>query len=63
MQQFKCFFSRFAAEDENPIVFGSNVPRRMFPLHTAPDRLGIEMGLRGVPHRGPDTYQSHPVSY
>lgn len=60
----KCNHTQFVStvQEENPIAFGSNVPRKMFPMHTAPDRMGIEMGLRGAPHRGPGVHQPHPVS-
>ena len=34
----------------------------MFPLHSAPTRLGIEQGLRGEAHRGPGCYEKDVVS-
>ena len=45
----------------SPVVFGSNVERLMFPMHSAPTRLGIEQGIRGEPHCGPGSYDQDPV--
>ncbi|XP_009933132.2 ciliary microtubule-associated protein 3 [Opisthocomus hoazin] len=41
------------------ISFGSCQERKMFPLHHAPDRLGIQLGaIRGDPSLGPGCYLS-----
>ena len=47
---------------ESKVAFGSVEKRKMFPVHTAPTRFGIEQGLRGDPHRGPGCYDNDPVS-
>ena len=50
------------ADQGRRVAFGSNVERLMFPMHTAPTRLGIEQGMRGEPHRGPGCYTEDIVS-
>ena len=52
---------RACAARKQPVAFGSNVERLMFPMHSAPTRLGIEQGLRGDPNRGPGCHQPDPV--
>uniref|UniRef100_A0A8B9B982 Ciliary microtubule associated protein 3 n=1 Tax=Anser brachyrhynchus TaxID=132585 RepID=A0A8B9B982_9AVES len=45
------------------ISFGSCQERKTFPLHHAPDRLGIQLGaIKGNPFLGPGCYQSQEVS-
>ena len=44
------------------VAFGSVQERKMFPVHSAPTRMGIEQGVRGDPHRGPGCYDTDPVS-
>ncbi|KAF1666034.1 Protein pitchfork, partial [Aptenodytes patagonicus] len=45
------------------ISFGSCQERKMFPLHHAPDRLGIQLiGMRGDPSLGPGCYLSQERS-
>uniref|UniRef100_A0A672YPH1 Si:ch211-66i15.4 n=1 Tax=Sphaeramia orbicularis TaxID=375764 RepID=A0A672YPH1_9TELE len=41
------------------VVFGSSQERKLFPLHYAPDRLGIQMSRRQAPHVGPGCYDNH----
>ncbi|NWH23151.1 PIFO protein, partial [Grus americana] len=42
---------------QKQISFGSCQERKMFPLHHAPDRLGIQLGaIRGDPVLGPGCY-------
>uniref|UniRef100_A0A8B9QWD4 Protein pitchfork n=1 Tax=Apteryx owenii TaxID=8824 RepID=A0A8B9QWD4_APTOW len=46
------------------ISFGSCQERKLFPLHHAPDRLGIQLiPIRGDPWLGPGCYQNHKVSF
>lgn len=51
--------------DQSPprVAFGSGVERKMFPMHHAPTRFGIETGIRGQPHMGPGRYSPDPVRY
>uniref|UniRef100_A0A8B9N2J9 Primary cilia formation n=1 Tax=Accipiter nisus TaxID=211598 RepID=A0A8B9N2J9_9AVES len=52
-----------AGEKEKRISFGSCQERKMFPLHHAPDRLGIQLiAIRGDPLLGPGRYLSQEVS-
>ncbi|NXC37958.1 PIFO protein, partial [Penelope pileata] len=45
------------------ISFGSCQERKMFPLHHAPDRLGIQLAVnRGNPFLGPGCFQSQEES-
>ncbi|XP_062461554.1 ciliary microtubule-associated protein 3 isoform X3 [Pezoporus occidentalis] len=44
---------------QKPISFGTCQERKMFPLHDAPDRLGIQLkSIRGQPSLGPGCYLS-----
>ncbi|XP_061219156.1 ciliary microtubule-associated protein 3 [Neopsephotus bourkii] len=44
---------------QKPIAFGTRQERKMFPLHDAPDRLGIQLkSIRGQPSLGPGCYLS-----
>ncbi|NXS94635.1 PIFO protein, partial [Jacana jacana] len=46
------------------ISFGSCQERKMFPLHHAPDRLGVQLiAIRGSPALGPGCYLSQEVSF
>ena len=56
-------FHLLCAARKQPVAFGSNVERLMFPMHSAPTRLGIEQGLRGDPSRGPGCHQPDPVIF
>ncbi|KFQ33502.1 Protein pitchfork, partial [Mesitornis unicolor] len=48
---------------QNQIAFGSRQERKMFPLHQAPDRLGIQLiTIRGHPSLGPGCYLSQERS-
>ncbi|XP_053322336.1 protein pitchfork-like [Spea bombifrons] len=39
------------------VCFGSSQPRKLFPAHCAPDRMGITLPpIRGNPHLGPGCY-------
>ncbi|XP_035500339.1 protein pitchfork-like isoform X2 [Scophthalmus maximus] len=43
-----------------PPAFGSCQERRLFPLHHAPDRLGVlQASRRAAPHVGPGCYDNH----
>ncbi|NXI70336.1 PIFO protein, partial [Anseranas semipalmata] len=45
------------------ISFGSCQERKTFPLHHAPDRLGIQLvAIKGNPFLGPGCYQSQEAS-
>uniref|UniRef100_A0A672YPD4 Si:ch211-66i15.4 n=1 Tax=Sphaeramia orbicularis TaxID=375764 RepID=A0A672YPD4_9TELE len=50
-------FSKMSAAQK--VVFGSSQERKLFPLHYAPDRLGIQMSRRQAPHVGPGCYDNH----
>ncbi|XP_062461552.1 ciliary microtubule-associated protein 3 isoform X1 [Pezoporus occidentalis] len=48
---------------QKPISFGTCQERKMFPLHDAPDRLGIQLkSIRGQPSLGPGCYLSQERS-
>ncbi|XP_068774364.1 ciliary microtubule-associated protein 3 isoform X1 [Struthio camelus] len=48
---------------QKQISFGSCQERKLFPLHHAPDRLGIQLvPIRGDPWLGPGRYQNHKKS-
>ena len=53
----------FLPSDQRPgkVAFSSGVERKMFPMHHAPTRMGIEQVLRGAPHRGPGCYSEDIV--
>uniref|UniRef100_A0A8C0HSC2 Primary cilia formation n=1 Tax=Buteo japonicus TaxID=224669 RepID=A0A8C0HSC2_9AVES len=53
----------FSKDVQKRISFGSCQERKMFPLHHAPDRLGIQLiAIRGDPLLGPGRYLSEEVS-
>lgn len=57
------FSSPGLTDVQKRISFGSCQERKMFPLHHAPDRLGIQLiAIRGDPLLGPGRYLSQEVS-
>ncbi|XP_035202946.1 protein pitchfork [Oxyura jamaicensis] len=54
---------REPGDAQKRISFGSCQERKTFPLHHAPDRLGIQLGdIKGNPFLGPGCYQSQEAS-
>ncbi|KAM4700777.1 ciliary microtubule-associated protein 3 [Discoglossus pictus] len=50
-------------ESSKQLAFGSTQPRKNFPHHCAPDRLGNEMApIRGTPNLGPGCYDYEEVT-
>lgn len=57
------FSSPGLTDVQKRISFGSCQERKMFPLHHAPDRLGIQLiAIRGDPSLGPGCYLNQEVS-
>ncbi|XP_066839171.1 ciliary microtubule-associated protein 3 isoform X6 [Anser cygnoides] len=55
--------SQISRDAQKRISFGSCQERKTFPLHHAPDRLGIQLGaIKGNPFLGPGCYQSQEAS-
>nr|XP_047927073.1 protein pitchfork isoform X6 [Anser cygnoides] len=54
---------QISRDAQKRISFGSCQERKTFPLHHAPDRLGIQLGaIKGNPFLGPGCYQSQEAS-